>query len=589
MMFRLIKNYVKQYKKYAFLTMFLVMFEVAAEVMMPYVMSLLIKYGIGEVNDQGIVTSEGDIKLLLLYGGGMLLLAILSMIAGTLAARTAVTASQGFAKNLRQAEFHKIQDYSFANIDKFSTASLVTRLTTDVTNTASAFQMTIRMMMRAPMMLIFAIIMIALTNPTLLWVYLVAVPVLVIGLTVIMLSSYPSFRTMLKKYDAMNASVQENLIAIRAVKAFVRKDYEDAKFLVSSSDVRKAQVKAERIMNCGMPMMQFVMYSCMIAVVYICSSQMIQMPGKFQPADLTAYISYVMMILMSLMMISMFLVNLVLSRASMKRITEVLEEIPDISDEHANPTLEVENGDIEFQNVSFSYAKDPNNLTLEEVNLKIPSGSTVGIIGGTGSSKTTFVQLIPRLYDVLTGSIKVGGHDVRDYKLDILRNAVAMVLQKNVLFSGSIKENLKWGNEDATMEEIVEACKQAQADEFIQNLPGKYDMDLGQGGVNVSGGQKQRLCIARALLKKPKVLILDDSTSAVDMATDAKIRHSFKTMMPDVTKIIIAQRIASVEDADIILVFNEGKIVDMGNHEQLIQKSMIYKEVYESQKKGVSE
>ena len=417
----------------------------------------------------------------------------------------------------------KIQDFSFANIDKFSTASLVTRMTTDVTNTAQAFQMMIRLMVRSPLMLIFALIMAINISPAMSIMYAIAVPVIAIVMFVIMYFSYPTFQKMLTKFDNMNASVQEDLIGIRVVKAFVREDYEIDKFTKTSKDVRDTQIHAEKIMNWSQPMMQLIMYVCLVCIALFGGQMVIKGTGGMKYADLTAFLSYTTQILMSLIMISMFFVNFVMSRASMKRIAEVIREVPDIKDD-VNSKEKVENGNIDFKDACFSYSKDVTNLVLDHINISIKSGTTVGIIGGTGSSKSTFVQLIPRLYDVLSGEVLVGDKNVKVYSLKELRNNVAMVLQKNVLFSGTIKDNLRWGNENATDEEIVDACKKAQADTFIKEFPEGYDTDLGQGGVNVSGGQKQRICIARALLKNPKILILDDSTSAVDTATDASIR-----------------------------------------------------------------
>ena len=490
----------------------------------------------------------------------------------------------GFGKNLRNALFGKVQDFSFANVDKFSTASLVTRLTTDVTNVQNTLMMMIRMAIRAPFMLIGAMIMAVKISPKLSTVFFVAVPVLALILVFIMTNAHPRFEKMLKKYDAMNSSVQENLIGIRVVKAFVRERHEKNKFQISAEEVRSCQIMAEKLIILNAPAMQISMYACIVAVLWFGGNMIIGGSGM-DTGDLSGFISYITQILSSLMAISFIFIGLVISRASVGRIVEVLDEDIDIKD-NENSNLELNDGSVEFKNVNFSYSNNPENLTLSDVNLKINSGETIGIIGGTGSAKTTLVQLIPRLYDVLNGEVIVGGHNVKDYKLDTLRDSVAMVLQKNVLFSGTIKDNLKWGNSNATDEEIIEACKNSEAYDFITSFPDGFDTVLGQGGVNVSGGQKQRLCIARALLKKPKIIILDDSTSAVDTATDAKIRKAFKEQLSDTTAIIIAQRISSVEDADKIIVLDDGKVSAFDSHENLLKTSEIYREVYDSQLKG---
>ena len=587
---KILFRYIGKFKKFAILSPIIVACEAIIEVLIPTFMSKLINDGIGHylVDEAGVTTSTfvpGEIKYVFIWGAVMVVLALISMTAGFLAAKCAVTASQGFAMNLRKEEFKRIQDFSFANIDKFSTASLVTRMTTDVTNTAQAFQMMIRLMVRSPLMLIFALIMAINISPAMSIMYAIAVPVIAIVMFVIMYFSYPTFQKMLTMFDNMNASVQEDLIGIRVVKAFVREDYEIDKFTKTSKDVRDTQIHAEKIMNWSQPMMQLIMYVCLVCIALFGGQMVIKGTGGMKYADLTAFLSYTTQILMSLIMISMFFVNFVMSRASMKRIAEVIREVPDIKDD-VNSKEKVENGNIDFKDACFSYSKDVTNLVLDHINISIKSGSTVGIIGGTGSSKSTFVQLIPRLYDVLSGEVLVGDKNVKVYSLKELRNNVAMVLQKNVLFSGTIKDNLRWGNENATDEEIVDACKKAQADTFINEFPEGYNTDLGQGGVNVSGGQKQRICIARALLKNPKILILDDSTSAVDTATDATIRSSLKSTLPNVTKIIIAQRIASIMDADQIIVLDNGKIVDIGNHDELYARNQIYQEVYNSQMKG---
>lgn len=568
---------VGEYKKYAILTPVVMIGEVLMEVLIPLVMAKIVDVGIG----------NSDVSYTIKMGLLMVCMALISLGCGSLGGRFAAVAGMGFAKNVRKKLFDKVQDFSFANVDKFSTASLVTRLTTDVTNVQNTFMMIIRMAVRSPFMLIFALIMAIAINAKLAVVFLVAIPILGIAVGLITTRAFPRFEKMLGKYDALNAKVQENLIGIRVVKAFVREKFEGEKFVASADDVRTAQVRAEKIVILGQPLMQITMYLCIVAVIYFGGNMVIG--GNFLVGELSSFISYVTQILMSLMMLSMIFVMTTISLASMHRIVEIFDEIPDISDENADPELVPADGSIEFDNVSFSYAKDKDNLTLKNVDLSIKSGETIGIIGGTGSAKSTFVQLIPRLYDAFEGTVKVGGRDVKEYKLDNLRNEVAMVLQKNVLFSGTIEDNLRWGNENATHAEIVEACKQAQAHEFIMNFPDGYNTDLGQGGVNVSGGQKQRLCIARALLKKPKIVILDDSTSAVDTATDAKIRSAFRKELADTTTIIIAQRISSVADADRIIVLDDGEINAFDTPDNLMKNNEIYREVYLSQQKGAEE
>ena len=577
-MYKKVFSYLKEYKKYAILTPIIMIGEVLMEIFIPYVMAEMINNGIKGDGGAAYTVKAG----LLMIG-----MAVISLSFGALGGMTAARAGMGFGKNLRGALFNKVQDYSFANVDKYSTASLVTRLTTDVTNIQNTLMMLIRMAIRAPFMMVGAIIMAVKISPKLSTVFFVAVPVLALILVFIMTNAHPRFSKMLKKYDGMNSAVQENLIGIRVVKAFVRERHEKEKFEASATDVRNAQVMAEKLIILNSPAMQISMYACIVAILWFGGNMVINMTGM-ETGDLSGFISYITQILSSLMALSFIFISLVISRASIGRVCEILDEEIDIKDA-ADSTITPEDGSIEFKNVNFSYSKNPENLTLTGINLKINSGETIGIIGGTGSAKSTLVQLIPRLYDVLDGELLVGGHNVKEYRLETLRNEVAMVLQKNVLFSGTIRDNLKWGNENATDEEIENACRNAQAHDFITSFPEGYDTVLGQGGVNVSGGQKQRLCIARALLKKPKIIILDDSTSAVDTATDAKIRDAFKRELSDTTAIIIAQRISSVEEADRTIVLDDGKVVAFDTHENLIKNCAIYREVYESQMKGDEE
>ena len=576
-MYKTIFSHIGNYKKQAILAPVTIIGEVAMEVTIPLVMAHII--------DDGI--RQGKVSYVAAMGGVMVLMALFSLIFGALSGRFAAVAAMGFAKNLRSALFRKVQDFSCSNVDKFSTASLTTRLTTDVTNIQNAFMMFIRMAFRSPMMFIFATIMAVRQNAKLSLVFLVSVPILGAAVFTIVAKAHPRFEKMLSRYDSMNAKVQENLTGIRVVKAFSREDYENERFTERTDEVRAAQFFAEKLVILNMPIMQLCMYATITAIIWFGGKMAVA--GDIQTGELSSFIMYVGQILMSLMMLSMLFIMFVISRASMERIYEVLKEEPSIKDAENGSQISAQDGSISFRNVSFSYFDDMNNLALENISLDIRSGETIGIIGGTGSSKSSLVQLIPRLYDATQGEVIVGGHSVRDYPLETLRNQVAMVLQKNVLFSGTIRDNLKWGDENATDEEMIDACKSACAHDFIMDFPDGYDTDLGQGGVNVSGGQKQRLCIARALLKKPKIIILDDSTSAVDTATDSSIRAAFREKLSDTTTIIIAQRISSVQDADRIIVMDGGKITDIGTHDELMKTSTIYREVYDSQQKGAEE
>ncbi len=567
---------VREYKKPSIITFLLITLEVIIECIIPFVTASLvnqIKVGI-------------EIKSLLIIGLSLVLMAMVSLACGGIAGYTSAKASAGFAKNLRHDIFNKIQDYSFENIDKFSSSSLVTRLTTDITHVQMSYMMLIRIAVRSPLMFIFAIIMAYIMGGKLAGTFVVVVPVLAFGLFLVSRKAMPTFRKVFKKYDKLNESVEENIRGMRVVKGFSREEYETKKFYNAADEIRSNFTKAERIVACNTPIMQVCLYFNMIFVLTVGSNLVItSMGSSLDVGQISAMLTYGMQILMSLMMISMVYVMITISFESMKRIVEVLDEKSTLVNPE-NPVMEIPDGSIDFKDVSFKYSEKSKNYSLEDVNLHIDSGMTIGIIGGTGSSKSTLVQLIPRLYDVSVGSVYVGGRDVREYDLEILRDSVAMVLQKNQLFSGTIKENLRWGNKNATDEEIIYAAKLSQADEFVSSFPDGYDTYIEQGGSNVSGGQKQRLCIARALLKKPKILILDDSTSAVDTRTDALIRQGFKEFIPETTKIIIAQRISSVQEADMIIVMDGGKVSAAGNHEKLMAESEIYREIYEQQTMG---
>ena len=567
---------IRDNKKASILATIFVCVEVLFEVLIPVVMAVLIDKGI-DAGDQGEI---------LLLGGILIVMAVCALIFGVLAGSAAADASAGLARNLRHDIYHHVQNFSFANIDKFSTAGIVTRLTTDVTNVQNAYQMIIRVAVRAPVMLVFAFAMTVYISPRLATIYLCAIPILGIGLALIISRVHGLFTQVFDTYDELNNVVQENLTGIRVVKSFVREDFEKKKFGTISEKLFRGFLKAERLIILNMPLMQFCVYACLLLISWIGARLVVG--GFLTTGALTSMFNYTFQILLSLIMLSMVMVLVHMARSSAERIEEILEEESSLKSK-PDGVREVPDGSVDFENVSFSYVNDPNNTSLNHIDLHIRSGETVGILGGTGASKTTLVQLIPRLYDVTVGTVKVGGIDVREYDLEVLRNEVAMVLQKNTLFSGTIKENLRWGNEHATGEEIERVCRLAQADPFIQEMPDKYDTYIEQGGTNVSGGQKQRLCIARALLKKPKILILDDSTSAVDTKTDALIRQAFREEIPDTTKFIIAQRISSVQDADHILVLDDGHISAYGTHEELLRTSQIYQEVFASQQKGGEE
>ena len=567
---------VREYKKPSVITFFLMVGEVILECLIPFITANLVNQ----------MKADLQMKSLLLTGLLLIVMAVASLACGGLAGYTSAKASAGFARNLRHDLFDKVQHFSFENIDKFSSSSLVTRLTTDVSNVQMAYMMVIRIAVRSPLMFLFSVIMAYIMGGALATTFVVVIPVLAFGLILIGKNAMPAFHSVFRKYDKLNQSVEENVRAMRVVKGFSREEYEKQKFNAAAEDIRRDFTKAERIVAFNMPLMQLCMYFNMIFVLIVGSKLIITNRGTtIDVGQMSSMLTYGMQILISLMMLSMIYVMITISLESMKRIVEVLNEEPTMTNPAA-PVTEIQDGSIDFEGVNFKYFKDSAKYTLADANLHIDSGMTVGILGGTGSSKSTLVQLIPRLYDTTEGCVRVGGVDVRDYDLTALRNSVAMVLQKNQLFSGTIKENLRWGNEHATDDELVEACKLAQADEFIQSFPDGYDTYIEQGGTNVSGGQKQRLCIARALLKKPKILILDDSTSAVDTKTDALIRKGFKEFIPETTKLIIAQRIASVQDADLILILDNGGIAAVGNHQQLMQSSDIYREIYEQQTNG---
>lgn len=572
-MIKRLSQCIREYKKDAILSPLYVLVESPLDVAIPFVMAGLI--------DKGI--EAGNMSMILRYGAILVGFALVALTFGALSGRSCARATAGFARNLRHDMFHHLQVYSFSNIDKFSSAGLVTRMTTDVSNVQNALMMIIRTLIRCPAMLIFAMVMSFRINHDISLIFLAVIPILGVGLYLIIKHVHPVFERVFKTYDRLNGVVQENLSGIRVVKNFVREDHEIEKFDTISGTIYKDFSLAERILALNSPLMQGCVYACMILVSWLGAKQIVI--GNMSTGNLMSFFTYIMQILSSLMMLSMVFVMITMSRASAERIVEVLDEESDITN-CDNPVYEVKDGSVEFTDVSFSYAKRPDKTVLDDIDLIIPSGQTVGIIGGTGSSKSSLVQLIPRLYDVTGGCVKVGGIDVRNYDLQTLRHNVAMVLQKNTLFSGTIKENLCWGNPDATDEELVHACRLAQADDFIRTFPDGYDTYIEQGGTNVSGGQKQRLCIARAILRKPKILILDDSTSAVDTKTDALIRQAFREEIPNTTKIIIAQRISSVMDADQIVVMDNGRINACGTHEELLANNEIYREVYESQQKG---
>ena len=578
-MFRLLKNYTKDGWWAAILGPFFTIFEVVVDALIPLVMSDIIDIGIYEMG--------GDMNYILNKGIQMVILAVMGALFGSLSGLFSSISSTRFVRNIRTAMFSKIQDYSFENIEKYPVATIVTRMTTDMRMMRMAYVSIVRMLIRAPFNLIISAYFVYTLNNKLAAIFLYAIPILGGGLIFLFGKSHSRFREMMLKFDEMDADLEENIDGIRVVKAFVREDYENKKFDKASDLVTKAQRHAENLVILNRPFFEMVMYVCMILIAWIGGNDVIM--GTMTTGNFMAYLSYVRAILFSLLMISNVFLQIVMAQASVDRANEILDEVPTITDENADPDLKVEDGSIEFDNVSFKYSKDGVKDVLSNINLKIEPGEVIGILGPTGSSKSTLVQLIPRLYDASNGVIKVGGHNVRDYKLENLRDAVAMVLQKNTLFSGTIEENMKWGNKNATHEEVVEACKYAQADDFIEAMPDKYETELGQGGVNVSGGQKQRLCIARALLKKPKIIILDDSTSAVDTDTDHRIQLALKEKLGDMTTIIIAQRVSSVKEANRIIIMDEGKIQDIGNHDELLSRNEVYRDLYNTQMEGALE
>ena len=572
-MLKTILKSVREYKKAAFLAPIFVALEVILEVIIPTLMASLI--------DKGI--EAGNMEYTIQTGIILVVLCVFSLLSGMMSGKYAADASAGFAKNLRKDMYYNVQQFAFSNIDKFSSASIVTRLTTDVTNVQQAFMMVIRVAVRNPMMIIFSFVMVLRINPMIALVFLAVIPIMAIALLILMKKTHPVFEKLFSTYDSMNNVVQENLRGIRVVKSYVREEHEIEKFRIMNEKMYELGTRAEKNLAMAMPVMQFCVYGSILFCSWFGANFIVA--GDMTTGQLTSVFAYAMQILISLMLLSVVFVMITMSQASAQRIAELLKEESSLTNGE-NPIYEVPNGDILFENVSFGYSQGQDKYVLKNINLHIKPGQTVGIIGGTGSSKSSLVQMIPRLYDVNEGSVKVGGIDVRDYDIESLRNEVAMVLQKNVLFSGTIKDNLRWGNAEASDEELERVCKLAQADSFIQSFPDKYDTYIEQGGSNVSGGQKQRLCIARALLKKPKILILDDSTSAVDTHTDAMIRKAFLEEIPDTTKLIIAQRISSVEEADLIIVLDNGEIVGMGTHKELLVTNSIYKEVFDSQVKG---
>ncbi len=591
--------YAKKYRLFAILSPLAIVCEVLIEVIIPLLMSIIVDCGISGqslaekesfIADILIALGFGDLAgtdLILATGGLMLGIAMISLACGAGAAYFAAKAGMGFGAELRKGIFNKIQDFSFSNIDKFSTGSLITRMTTDINMVQMAFMMAIRMLIRSPLMFVMAISMAFSINKKLSLIFMCIAPIMFALILLIGAAAHKRFTKLFKKYDKLNNYIQETLIGARVVKAFVRAKHEKEKFRVSNDEIKEASIFAEKLIILNNPIMAVSIYTCIILILWVGSKLILG--GDMYLGDLMSFITYIQQIFMSLMMISMIFVMSVMAKASMNRICEVLEEKPDINDENADESATVKDGSIEFRSVCFKYSKNAENNVLKDINLTIKSGETVGILGGTGSAKTSLVQLIPRLYDTTEGEVLVGGRNVKDYKLHVLRDSVSMVLQTNLLFSGTIEENLRWGNENATLDEIRAAAKIAQADDFVMSFPDGYKTDLGQGGVNVSGGQKQRLCIARAILKKPNVLILDDSTSAVDTATDGRIREGMKNLLPDTTKIIIAQRINSIQHADKIIVLDDGKINDIGNHDELLSRNEIYREVYFSQQESKME